>query len=59
MNIKSKLDIFPIRRDLLENVDNRLRKIILLKKIEKFSSSIVEQFTQEIDKLVLYLQKYY
>lgn len=59
MNIKSKLDIFPIRRDLLENVDNRLRKIILLKKIEKFSSSAVEQFTHEIDELVLCLQKYY
>lgn len=59
MNIKEKLDIFPISRDLLENVDNRLRKIILLKKIEKFSSGAEEQFTQEIDELVLCLQKYY
>ena len=58
MSIKSKLDVYPISRDLLETVDNRLRKIILLKKIENFSSGAAEQLASEIDELIEYLQGY-
>lgn len=59
INLKSKLDFYPISKDLLEMIDNRLRKIILLKKIENFSTDAAYQLTAEIDCLIEYINEYY
>lgn len=58
MNLKSKLDIYPVSKDLLEMIDNHLRKIVLLKKIENFSSDAAQQLAERIDELVEYFSSY-